>query len=217
MAVDHLGLFFFPDILFLRAVGRLSFPLFAWAIANGSNHTANINKYFLRLILLAVFSQIPYRLLYGIYHIPDPGLNVLFTLSFGLLAIMVYKKTGNLYFRILIAAVISLSAYVMGSDYQAFGVLTVLLFFLFYKNKIKTVISYTALVTIFYLMPFVLNKDFGSSIEASNLNLIQLCSLASLFIITTYNGLKGYRLKYLFYLFYPAHLTLIYLIRMYVK
>jgi hypothetical protein len=36
MVIDHLGLFFFPQVIWLRIVGRLSFPLFAWLIANGA-------------------------------------------------------------------------------------------------------------------------------------------------------------------------------------
>lgn len=217
MVADHLGLFFFPDIVFFRVIGRVSFPLFAWAIANGATYTGNINKYLFRLMLLAVFSQIPYRLLFGIYNISDPGLNVLFTLSFGLLAIIVYKKTGNRFFSILATVILSLIAYVAGFDYGAFGVLTVLLFFLFYKNMRMISGSYLVLVVVFYLIPFVLNKYFGLSIEASSLNLLQFYSLISLPIIMMYSGVQGYKLKSLFYLFYPIHLTLIYLLLIYFK
>ena len=39
MFIDHLGLIFYPDLLWLRMLGRLSMPLFAFAIAEGCRYT----------------------------------------------------------------------------------------------------------------------------------------------------------------------------------
>ena len=33
MAIDHIGMYLFPQILFLRIIGRLSMPIFAYMIA----------------------------------------------------------------------------------------------------------------------------------------------------------------------------------------
>ena len=42
---------------------------------------------------------------------------------------------------------------------------------------------------------------------------MQWFSLATLVLLATYNGQRGkYRLKYLFYVYYPAHLVVIWLI-----
>lgn len=70
MTIDHLGLVFgregwnlLPvDSSMLRAVGRLSFPIFAFCIAQGWHKTRNRNRYFLNLALGAVASQIPFTI-----------------------------------------------------------------------------------------------------------------------------------------------------------
>lgn len=40
MLVDHIGLVFFPHLLWIRMIGRLSMPLFAYAVATGYYFTA---------------------------------------------------------------------------------------------------------------------------------------------------------------------------------
>ena len=47
MLVDHIGYLLFPQALFLRIIGRLSFPLFAFAISEGCRYTKNKTKHFL--------------------------------------------------------------------------------------------------------------------------------------------------------------------------
>src|SRR5258706_7044420 len=93
MIIDHVGEFFFPQFFLLRVVGRLSFPLFAWLIANGAHHTKNINVYLKRLFIFAVISQIPLSV--ANFQL-DPRLwylNVLFTLFLGLFALEFIRKT----------------------------------------------------------------------------------------------------------------------------
>jgi hypothetical protein len=49
MAIDHIGAIFFPELLFLRIIGRLAMPLFAFGIAEGYLKTKNIFNYGQRL------------------------------------------------------------------------------------------------------------------------------------------------------------------------
>ena len=95
MIIDYLGFFLFPQVLLFRMIGRIAFPLFSWLIANGANHTKNINLYLARLFVFALVSQIPYH--YAI-KLVDPNLNtlnILFTLFIGLLAIKCIKEAKN--------------------------------------------------------------------------------------------------------------------------
>lgn len=46
----------------LRYIGRISFPIFAFCIVNGWTHSRDRKKYFQRLCLCAAVSQIPYSL-----------------------------------------------------------------------------------------------------------------------------------------------------------
>lgn len=70
MALDHVGYIFgwegwnlLPfDSAILRAIGRLSFPVFAWGIVNGWQHTRDREQYARNLSLCAILSQIPFTL-----------------------------------------------------------------------------------------------------------------------------------------------------------
>ena len=84
MFIDHAGLLFFPRAIWLRAVGRMAFPLFCYNIVFGLVHTKNVKKYALRLLIFALISQYPYML--ALHH-ASYELNVLFTLIAGLFAI----------------------------------------------------------------------------------------------------------------------------------
>ena len=84
MFIDHLGYTIFGKFSYLNYIGRISFPVFAFQISEGYIHTKNLKKYFLRLFLFAVISQIPFMLFHSI--ISDTFyLNIFFTLLLGLL------------------------------------------------------------------------------------------------------------------------------------
>lgn len=79
----------------LRAVGRVSFPIFCFLIAEGFEHTHSRAEYLLRLLLLAVISEVPFDLaMYGTVYEPAKQ-NVLITLALGLLAIWGMYALGN--------------------------------------------------------------------------------------------------------------------------
>ncbi len=87
MLVDHIGLIFFPDRIWLRAVGRLSFPLFAFGIAEGVAHTRSFPRYLGRILLAALVSQPVYQLAFG----RTDG-NPLFMLAWGALAVLCWRQ-----------------------------------------------------------------------------------------------------------------------------
>lgn len=72
MTIDHLGLILSklpslnPDqslILAMRSIGRIAFPIFAFGIVNGMDHTRDKEKYFYRLALFMGISQLPFSML----------------------------------------------------------------------------------------------------------------------------------------------------------
>ena len=58
MLIDHIGVMLYPNIDTFRIIGRLSFPIFAFKIAEGCVHTKNKIKYFLWIFLLGILCQI---------------------------------------------------------------------------------------------------------------------------------------------------------------
>lgn len=95
MCFDHFGyLFSAGNFSFYNLIGRLAFPIFAFQISEGYTHTRDLNKYFWRLFLFAVISQIPFNLFEYAFGF-DLSLNIFFTLLLGLTAIFAYDKIPN--------------------------------------------------------------------------------------------------------------------------
>jgi len=81
MVADHIGVVL--DLEWLRIVGRFSFPLFAWLLAQGAKHTSDWNRYQQRLLVLAIVTQ-PLHALFIRSFLP---LNAVFALWLGLLLV----------------------------------------------------------------------------------------------------------------------------------
>ena len=61
MFIDHLGYVVHNgSISWFNYIGRFAFPIFAFQISEGYIHTKDLKKYFFRLFLLAIISEIPY-------------------------------------------------------------------------------------------------------------------------------------------------------------
>lgn len=206
MVIDHIGLVFFPDVALYRLIGRLSFPLFAWTIANGAYHTHNPQDYFMRLCLFAALSQVPY--IYMVRTVaPDFwGLNIFFTLAVGFLAITVFRSTMPLIIKLLLLLLLIFVAYALSMDYGAYGVLIIILFYLFFYNKLQLFI-WLAITTVSFSVLGLFQHNF--------INTIRFCGLGAYFFIATYNQKKGYNAQYFFYIAYPLHMVILYLLKVF--
>ena len=58
MTVDHIGMLLFPRMLFLRVIGRLAFPIFAYVVAEGCRYTRSVPKYLGTMAVVALLCQI---------------------------------------------------------------------------------------------------------------------------------------------------------------
>lgn len=215
MTIDHIGLFFFPNTLEFRLVGRLSFPLFAWLIANGAFYTKNEYKYALRLLAFALISQIPFSLALSRFNLPEITLNIFFTLFFGLASIIIYKrKTINNPLKLfLVAAICTLAAF-LNTDYGAIGVLSILTFYIFFKNLEMMVVSQAIIyILISPVVEIITNLILSKpTLTLDPIIYFQPIGLSALIFISRYNFKEGPKLQYLFYAYYPLHLIAIYFI-----
>jgi len=203
MLIDHSGYVIFNDFSFMNYIGRLSFPIFAFLITEGYEHTSNLKKYLLRLLLFAIISQIPFMLLFT----GDFTLNILFTLALGLLAITVYNKFKNKLIGFLFIIFSAVLAQLLHFDYGWFGIAIIFIFYIFKNNKIN--------MNFFFYITVFLNYFYYFAYTARIEYLLIFISCAlSLIPINLYNGKKGKNIKYFLYAFYPLHLIALYLIKL---
>lgn len=196
MFVDHVGLLFFPEEFMFRLVGRISFPIFAFLIAEGFEKTSHIWNYLYRLLAFAALSQLPYSLFMQTSGATSIRLNIFFTLAGGLLALILLRKLRVVYAVPGIFFILLFADYA-SFDYGIYGILAVLgsaLFLHFRSVGIAMLLG----------LPFfrVIATLFGSSPS-----LLQGYAALSVPFIMLYNGTHGPRLpRLLFYAFYPVHL-----------
>lgn len=198
----------------LMYIGKISFPLYAFLISEGYVHTRNFSKYLTRLIVFGVISQIPAYLLFVGKSFNGLYLNIFFTLALGLLGIRIYDKIKSKYISIPLIILLAVLAELLKFDYGAFGVLMIVCFYVFKRNKLNMVLSQMFLMFILYM-----KKMSYYTFSLFNLQYILfqlLFSVISLTIILTYNGKKGKssgKIKLMFYFFYPVHLIILDLLK----
>ncbi len=206
MFCDHLGDATLGYFSYYNLIGRIAFPIFAFQIAQGYIHTKDLKKYIFRLLIFAIISQIPFMLFTSTFS-ASLSLNIGFTMILGVLAILSFDKIKNKYLGLSICVLISAIAQIIRVDYGAFGVTIILLFYIFRQNKLWLNISVASCIIINYVIRYML--DTTISFYSYYLPII-ICCCISLMLIALYNGKRGPNAKYLFYVFYPAHLLFLY-------
>lgn len=208
MIIDHVGGVFFPEYEILRWIGRISFPLFAFLIAEGYKHTSDIRKYAVRLLIFALISEVPFDYCFHSTLFYPYKQNVFFELLLGLLTLyfidkeyVVKGKNITIFCQLAIVAVSCGIAYIGKFDYKYVGILVIVI-----MNYIRDYYKYLApTIFVIYLIVYgVMNAVFV---------------LIPIAIIYLYNGQRGAsakKLKWVFYAIYPVQLVVIGLIRDYV-
>lgn len=135
MLMDHLWATLLPAQDWLTCVGRLAFPVFAFMAVEGYFHTHSFKRYALRLLVLAVISEVPFDLMYGGTWFYPFHQNVIWTLLIGLLSIRIMeavRETQKKWVYVIVVAVVLIAGAVFGTvcmvDYYGAGVLTVFVF-----------------------------------------------------------------------------------------
>lgn len=191
MLIDHIGVVFFPQIIGFRAIGRLSFPLFAFGIAEGVRYTHHFGKYCGRILLAAVLSQPLYALLFD----TTQG-NPLFMLAWGAAAVYFWRNA-----RREIAAVLLVGSLWSNMSYSWYGVWTIFVFSFYWERE-----------SLCFYGQLALNLLYGLRTKAW----IQALSLFSFSFLDGKWRIPALTKKlprYFFYVFYPAHLLLLWGVR----
>ncbi len=224
MLLDHIGAAF--DLVLLRYIGRLAFPIYMYLIYNGYKHTRSKVKYALRLAVFAAVSQVPFALFSaGVWW--TWNLNVLVSLLLGLLCIWaadsLRKRPVGKWFT-LVPSLALFALYVLGyirSDHGSKVAVMAMTFLLFDGQepwkRILTVLGCAFAVLYPYTLVPAIKWILGIPVALTSLeNLVfQSFYLLALPLIFRYNGQKGRGskvLQYGFYAFYPVHLLMLWLI-----
>lgn len=210
MLIDHIGSEFVSGYA-LRCIGRLSFPIFCFLIAEGSHYTHNPKKYALRMAVMALVAEIPFELAFFGGYTPYRQ-NVMLTLLLGFCALEVMKRCPNMGLKVMATVPFALIADFVRCDYGAQGVLVIALFGLTRELPHRHLTQFLGMVLL-----------FGSMRSAEMFRIgflsITMQELAALAIvpIALYSGKKTTHSKWLqwgFYWFYPAHLLGIWLVKL---
>lgn len=200
MLVDHLAAsgvlrcLYPSDTLYsvCRMAGRIAFPLFCFLLVEGHAHTTNQKRYLGRLLLFAFLSEIPFDLAFFGRICYLSGQNVFFTLFLGLLTLAGVERLRQSRYQswtwtVMLAGM--LLAEVMHTDYGAFGVVLILIYYWFR------------------------GRPWQRNLVSACACIIEPAAIAAVVPIQLYNGERGMSLKYFFYVFYPLHLSVLYLVR----
>ncbi|MBR5491193.1 MAG: conjugal transfer protein TraX, partial [Oscillospiraceae bacterium] len=142
MLCDHLWGTIIPGSDWLTCIGRLTFPIYAFMIAEGYNHTSNLKKYILRMLVFAIISEIPFNLAMGSRVFYPIHQNVLwsFLIAIGLIWLNEKAKAkGKMWLRIIVGCATVALGYILGLitmvDFYHAGILTVLVFYFLRGRK----------------------------------------------------------------------------------
>ena len=207
MIVDHAAVVFFGSAYWMRAVGRVAFPVFAYALVEGFTRTSSRKRYLLRLLLLAVASEWVFdRLFYGGNFWMHQ--NTVFTLFLGLAA-MTAANTMPRNLAVLPWTVAFLAAWLLRADYGAGGIL---LLWLLWIGK-DTTSGVTRAVLAFAAVGMLDALAVGLPFSVYTLPLF---SALSVFLFVHRGGIEIKHspiFQWAFYLWYPGHLAALLLVQ----
>ena len=215
MLLNHIAhTFLTPETLLYNVcigVGYFTAITMCYFLVEGYEYTRSKKKYALRLLVFGLLSQVPFMLLFQI-----PALNMLFSLliCFGMLCIL-DNLQGKWYRELLIVLLFIVSFF---SDWPLMAPAFTLLFRWSNKNRKKLMLSYGISIVIFCFLTgptYLFTESFWGAILHTALDALALVASAVV-ILFFYNGKKSTAapkfFKWFFYLFYPVHLTVLYVL-----
>lgn len=220
MTIDHVTDLIYPSFpaqplpIALHIIGRLTAPIMWFFIAEGYHYTRNIKKYMFRLGIFAIISHFAYCFAFGLNFILfNTGIfnqtSVMYPLFVSVLVLWLQdlelKKINKVIKNVLIFVLIW-SAF--SADWSCIAVLAIIGIYRNRGNLKKQTFSMMMWVLLYAVVSFFfVNKIYG---------IIELFVVLVYPLMKRYNGQRGKAtwLKWFFYIYYPAHLIIIGIIRM---
>ena len=199
MFLDHMAVMLFPGNELLRALGRLAMPIYAFMISEGCKYTRNKANYFCMVLSLALVCQTVYFLFSG-----DTYFSILFTFSLAIVTVYALQRYQNhpcaengILFSLVVAGIYQLNRFVT-IDYGFWGCMLPAFPAMLHGTAYDRQEYKTAMLAL------------GLVLLASSMGENQIYSLGALPLLLLYSGKRGkWKMKYFFYIFYPAHMALL--------
>ena len=182
-----------------RTIGRLAMPIFAFFLVEGYIRTSNIGKYILRMFVFSILSEIPFDLAFFNTAFYPEHQNIMFTFLIALimLAAFDYLNKTILGLSVPVKVLALLFCVVAFADVAAIA-------------KCDYGYKCIALIAILY----ILREHKGLRLVSGAAAVCwEKCAPAAFLFLYFYDDSRKPRLKYFFYIFYPLHLIIIFIIK----
>ena len=217
MTLDHLVWTICPGysrvwwVLLAHIIGRLTAPIMWYFIAEGYHYTHDVKKYAGRLFLLALISHFAYNFCFGISFIPFQTsvfnqTSVMWPLFLGVVGLYTVERPElKQWQKTRAAGALTLLAF--PGDWSSIAVLAILEIGQNrgdFRRQMTRMMLWVAMYALIYAL--FIDPVYG---------ILQLFAGLTIPLLKRYNGTRGAGrgMKYLFYLYYPAHLFLCGLVR----
>ena len=218
MTIDHLAWVLFPGlqavwyVYGMHIIGRLTAPIMWFFIAEGCFYTRDIKKYISRLFILAVVSHFAFSFAFGTPIIPlSTGIfnqtSVIWSLAIAVALIAICRRE-NISLGIKIASIVLACLISFPADWSSVAVMCPFFLYLHRGNFKKQAIDYVIWAFTYVAVYFVFIDKYYA--------ILQLFTLLTIPILKNYSGEKGNwkGMKWFFYIYYPAHMVIIGLMRL---
>lgn len=212
MITDHIGLMFFPEHIWIRLIGRVSFPIFVFLMAEGFAKTSNRPRYFGRLFIFAVLSELPYDLAMNGKLVSWEDQNIFWELLLGFGALLFLEKAlrEKKYLWLLGIPAIAAVTLLSGASYGLYGIVLIMGFYLLRGKRWGTAAVLVLSTVLFYGLVNFSFPLWGGKCWILMIDEPQLFAIGAVLPLVFYSGKKGrHSFKWLFYLAYPLHLLIL--------
>lgn len=219
MTVDHAADLLFPGYpndplaLILHTIGRLTAPIMWFFVCEGFHHTGNLRRYLLRMLVFAVISHFAYCFAFGISPIPlSAGVfnqtSVIWPLFWAIVSLWLMYSENSFKPWQKYGLLILINLITFPADWSCIAVMAIVSMYSHRGNLKKQMFAMMLWVFVYGVVSyFFVNKIYA---------VIQLGVILVYPFLKQYNGQKGTAnwMKWFFYLYYPAHLILVGMIRL---
>lgn len=199
-------------------IGVFTAPVVCFFLVEGYDHTHSKTKYGQRLIVFAALSQIPYML-----ALHENNLSMMFTLVCCFLILVAMELIVDPIIRLMVCALLVIAT--SAGDWAFIASILTIFLYNSKGNPRKTAISFLAAYAMF--VPFRIQKYMNGepgdwTIHAIVHGLLSGVGIlvAGIVVLVFYSGKRAksgqFFSKWFFYIFYPAHLVVLYMIKVYI-